>query len=93
MLELSNMKLISYDVGIKNMAYVVFDLTENKMEIVDWDVLNLMESLLVPPKTGVFELPQKKKVLWKILRKSVERRPSIQKTICVFVISSMITYN
>lgn len=63
MLELSNMKLISYDVGIKNMAYVVFDLTENKMEIVDWDVLNLMESLLVPPKTCVFELPQKKRGL------------------------------
>ena len=57
------MKLISYDVGIKNMAYVVFELTENKMEIVDWDILNLMESLLVPPKTCVFELPQKKKSL------------------------------
>ena len=39
------MKFISFDVGIKNMAYCVFDCSgsENLPCIIDWNVLNLMD--------------------------------------------------
>ena len=36
------MKIISFDVGIKNMAYCILDLSGEKIEIIDWDVLNLL---------------------------------------------------
>lgn len=36
------MKIISFDVGIKNMAYCILDLSGEKMEITDWNVLNLL---------------------------------------------------
>lgn len=38
------MKLISFDIGIKNMAYCIFDVGSNTYNILDWNVLNLMES-------------------------------------------------
>lgn len=37
------MRLISFDVGIKNMAYCLFDCSAG-LSIVDWNVLNLMET-------------------------------------------------
>ena len=38
------MKIISFDIGIKNMAYCIFSHhTESPFEIHDWNVLNLME--------------------------------------------------
>jgi hypothetical protein len=37
------MRLISFDVGIRNMAYCIFDIHENNRTIVDWNVLNLLE--------------------------------------------------
>jgi hypothetical protein len=40
------MRLISFDVGIKNMAYCIFIKTENNIIIQDWNVLNLMEAEL-----------------------------------------------
>lgn len=40
MLELY-MRVISFDIGIKNMAYCVFDVS-NQLTIVDWHILNLM---------------------------------------------------
>ena len=36
------MKLISFDVGIKNMAYCILDLSGTSFQIKDWNVLNLM---------------------------------------------------
>jgi len=37
------MRLISFDVGIKNMAYCIFDIDTNKVfSIVDWNIMNLM---------------------------------------------------
>jgi len=52
------MKLISFDVGIKNMAYCIFSM-DSSMSIFDWNVLNLMDeieekhvcSCTIPPKT------------------------------------------
>lgn len=35
------MKLISFDIGIKNMAYCIFNITPNAFQIVDWAVMNL----------------------------------------------------
>jgi len=36
------MKLVSFDIGIKNMAYCVFDITqEQHVQIIDWNVINL----------------------------------------------------
>ena len=53
------MRLISYDIGIKNLAYCVIEYTDNQLSILDWNVLNLLEkedpveqcSQMVPGKT------------------------------------------
>ena len=37
------MKLISYDIGIRNMAYCIFDIVSNELIVQDWNVLNLAE--------------------------------------------------
>jgi hypothetical protein len=39
------MRIISFDVGIKNMAYCIFDISDSSSPfiIIDWNVLNLME--------------------------------------------------
>ena len=37
------MKIISFDVGIKNLAYVIFDCSENDLTIVDWDIICLVD--------------------------------------------------
>jgi hypothetical protein len=52
------MKLISFDVGIKNMAYCIFDIS-GQLSITGWNVLNLLEeeptteicSQIIPAKT------------------------------------------
>ena len=36
-------RLVSYDVGIKNMAYCVIQYENNNFSILDWNVLNLLE--------------------------------------------------
>ena len=38
------MRLISFDVGIKNMAYCIFDISNNTPTILDWGILNLCEN-------------------------------------------------
>jgi len=61
------MKVISFDVGIKNMAYCIFDIKENlPLKIIDWKTVNLMneEDSIKPeaiicscsnkPKKGIF---------------------------------------
>ena len=37
------MNLISFDVGIKNMSYCIFEINETDFLIKDWNVLNLMD--------------------------------------------------
>ena len=34
--------IASFDIGIKNMAYCIFDICNNIPLVVDWDVVNLM---------------------------------------------------
>ena len=36
------MKVISFDVGIKNMAYCLFDISGNQKTIIDWKVVSLL---------------------------------------------------
>ena len=36
------MKVISFDVGIKNMAYCILEVINNNIEIDSWGVLNLL---------------------------------------------------
>ena len=36
------MKIISFDIGIKNMAYCVLEFIDEKITIIDWNVLNLL---------------------------------------------------
>jgi hypothetical protein len=36
------MKVISFDVGIKNMAYCIFDISTNPIHIVEWKVVSLL---------------------------------------------------
>lgn len=37
-------KIISFDVGIKNMAYCVFDVSGTEWNILDWNTVNLLET-------------------------------------------------
>ena len=38
------MKIISFDVGIKNLAYIIFDCTEESITIDDWDIICLVDN-------------------------------------------------
>lgn len=43
------MKLVSFDIGIKNMAYCVFDITPAQhVHVIDWNVINLSTSASTP---------------------------------------------
>lgn len=51
--------LISFDIGIKNMAYCIFKIHNNSITIEDWNVINLLQdnnpvykcNCIIPPKT------------------------------------------
>ena len=45
------MKLISFDIGIKNMAYCILTHDSSETHIIDWKVLNLLDQ---PTETPVF---------------------------------------
>jgi hypothetical protein len=53
-------RIVSFDVGIKNMAYCIFDVSGDKFSIEDWNVLNLMNEA---PETKFcnIQLEEKKK--------------------------------
>jgi hypothetical protein len=62
------MKIISFDIGIKNMAYCILSKSDaNGLEVLDWNVLNLMDSeepirtcsYIIPPKTKKSKEPPK----------------------------------
>ena len=38
-------KIISIDVGIKNLAYCCLEKTESGIDILDWDIINIMENI------------------------------------------------
>lgn len=47
---LLHMKLISFDIGIKNMAYCIFIVDGDTVKVQDWGVLNLMDECELPQK-------------------------------------------
>lgn len=61
------MKIISFDIGIKNMAYCIFEIPPNgeEIQIIDWTILNLMEK-------EEASISQKCSQSTAILRKSVD---------------------
>ena len=65
------MKIISFDVGIKNMAYCIFSMHEqHPFEIVDWNVVSLLEK--EEPHVYCNCASVKQKVLKKIKIKSIQ---------------------
>lgn len=54
------MNIISFDVGIKNMAYCIF-LVDASISILDWNVLNLMEETSAEKNTCTCTTPPKSK--------------------------------
>ena len=40
------MKILSFDVGIKNMAYCILEIDSSNISIIDWSVINLMDETI-----------------------------------------------
>jgi hypothetical protein len=58
------MKLISFDIGIKNMAYCLFEISGSLISVLDWNVLNLIDSSLITINTCTcLNKPKNKKSL------------------------------
>ena len=55
------MKLISFDVGIKNMAYCVLEYDSDQVTINEWGVLNLMDDDIVSHNCECMNIPKSKK--------------------------------
>lgn len=56
-----NMRLISYDVGIKNLAYCLLEYENQQLSIVDWNVLNLLEKEVPNQSCSQMTKPKTKK--------------------------------
>tara|TARA_B100001287_G_scaffold270997_1_gene270624 strand:- start:36055 stop:36954 length:900 start_codon:yes stop_codon:yes gene_type:complete len=55
------MKIISFDVGIKNMAYCIFEFSNNNLTIQDWNIINLLENQKTQ-ELCCFEIKSKKEI-------------------------------
>lgn len=57
----TNKRIISFDVGIKNMAYCIFDVVHTEssptITILDWNILNLSKSSLTTAATNNSDVP------------------------------------
>lgn len=62
------MKTISFDIGIKNMAYCVFDCSTN-VDILEWKVISLMEEQQTNPICSCKIIPKSKKAEIKSCKK------------------------
>ena len=59
------MRVVSFDVGIKNMAYCFLSVSGEQMEILDWNILNLMDETIQENRTctcALLKKPSKKKL-------------------------------
>ena len=66
------MKLVSFDIGIKNMAYCVFEISGNMPFISSWDIINLTDQENIE-KNAI--------VLQRIIRYVIKMQCSIMKII------------
>ena len=60
-------RLLSFDVGIKNLAYCIIDFSSIPIQLVEWNVLNLCEPEHTP-KTTCSEILKNKKVCGKVAK-------------------------
>ena len=59
------MKILSFDIGIKNLAYCAFYITsETKKEIDSWDIINLCEEKAYTCESLLNTKKIKRKDLW-----------------------------
>jgi hypothetical protein len=69
------MKLLSFDIGIKNMAYCLFDVSNSNLEILDWNVIDLTNSQQIlanePLKTCLYVIEAKGKSKTKIANNKI----------------------
>jgi hypothetical protein len=76
------MKCISFDVGIKNMAYCIFTINEKGLNINDWNVINLIESTETKKQLCNYVIENKTKK--KIETKICEKKGKYIKNNCVY---------
>lgn len=57
----TTMKIISFDVGIKNMAYCILDCTQGELAISGWGILNLMDKQETEQVCSCMNKPKSKK--------------------------------
>jgi hypothetical protein len=72
------MKLISFDIGIKNLAYCIFSIESTSISIIDWNVLNLMDQEQPIIKCNC--LMEKKRIKKSSEKKSSEKKSSEKKS-------------
>jgi hypothetical protein len=53
------MKVVSFDIGIKNMAYCFLSVSGEQFEILDWNILNLMDEVVQENRVCDFAIPNK----------------------------------
>jgi len=62
--QINEINMMSFDVGIKNMAYCIFSVSDQSVSIKDWNILNLMEKqkseVLCNCKLTPKKIPKKK---------------------------------
>ena len=66
------MKVISFDVGIKNMAYCILEHNDNGVSIDKWGVLNLMDDEPVSYTCECMNIPKSKKASPKVCGKKAK---------------------
>ena len=50
------MKYISFDIGIRNLGYCIIELIENKVKIIEWNIINLCKKDEKTRNISIFEL-------------------------------------
>ena len=50
------MKILSFDVGIKNLAYIIFDCDNNNITIDKWDIICLVDKNIKCSEINLIDL-------------------------------------
>ena len=78
------MKIASFDVGIKNMAYCIFDVSGSVVSIADWNVVNLLPQTVIakPCNADVIKKCNKKKGILEVTNPCNNKSKYIKDTKC-----------
>ena len=66
------MKLLSIDVGIRNLAFILFDFDLNNIKIINWDIINLIDDNCKCKDINLIDLGININKLFKIYFKDLE---------------------